>query len=490
MKVAIYVRVSTVEQAKEGFSIAAQKQRLQAYCESQNWDIVGYFVDEGISAKNVKRPELQRMIEFIKQGTIDTVLVYKLDRLTRSVLDLYEMLKVFDKYNCKFKSATEVYDTTSAMGRMFITLVAALAQFERENLAERVSMGMSEKARQGKWTTHRPPFGYQLNDKGELEVVPDEAEVVNYIYESYLTKGGKTIARDLNKKIVEEGGITPRKANYWQDNGVLYILDNPIYIGTGRWHYRTHKENYFEIENMAPPIISEELYEKVKNMRKSRNKVHPRRATSPFVFSGIAKCGECGASLMGRYGSGTNADGTKNKKKRNYQCTKKHLGLCNSKGVSEKYIEGQFLHVLNSWDITKEAIEESNLEDHTDETEEQVSKLKIELKNIENRRKKWQYAWANDAINDDDFTSRMNEENTREESINEELESLQVQSHTPIVDNQSITEALTDLSSNWHVMSVDERKSFMQMFFKEFTVDRVNNKRSSDCVRIRDVKLH
>ncbi|GGD05089.1 recombinase family protein [Pontibacillus salipaludis] len=490
MKVAIYVRVSTVEQAKEGFSIAAQKQRLQAYCESQNWDIVGYFVDEGISAKNVQRPELLRMMEFIKQGTIDTVLVYKLDRLTRSVLDLYEMLKVFDKYNCKFKSATEVYDTTSAMGRMFITLVAALAQFERENLAERVSMGMSEKARQGKWSTHRPPFGYKVNDNYGLEVIPEEAELVKYIYESYLTKGAKSIAKELNKKIIEEGGITPRKSKYWQDTGISYILDNPIYIGTGRWHYRTHKENYFEIEDMAPAIISEELYEKVKSMRKNRSKVHPRRATSPFVFSGIARCGECGSTLMGKYGSGTNADGTKNKKKRNYQCTKKQQGLCDSKGVSEKYVEGQFLNVLSSWDITKEAIEESNPQDHTDDTEEQVSKLKRELKKIEDRRKKWQYAWANDAITDEDFTSRMNEENTREESITEELKSLQAQSQKPIVDNAAITEALTDLSSNWYAMSVDERKSFMQMFFKEFTVDRVNNKRSSDCIRIRDVKLH
>jgi len=491
MRVAVYVRVSTVEQAKEGFSIAAQKQRLQAYCESQNWDIVGYFVDEGISAKDLKRPELQRMMEFIKNGTIDTVLVYKLDRLTRSVLDLYEMLKVFDKYNTKFKSATEVYDTTSAMGRMFITLVAALAQFERENLAERVSMGMSEKARQGKWSTHLPPFGYKLNENGDLEIVPEEAELVNYIYEAYLTKGAKSITRDLNQRILEGNGMMPRKAKYWQDNVVLYILDNPIYIGTGRWHYRTHKENYFEIEDMAPPIISQELFEKVKSVRKNRSISHPRRATSPFVFSGIARCGDCGATLMGKYGSGTNPDGSKNRKKRNYQCNNKAKGLCNAKGISEKYIEGQFLNLLSSWDVTKEAKKES--QDHKqndDDVDKHITKLKNELGTIENRRKKWQYAWANDSISDEDFTNRMNEENKREDSIKDELNTLQDQIEKPALDNTSIMEALSDLSTNWHVMSVDERKSFMQMFFKEFTVKRVNNKRSPECVELKDVKLH
>ncbi|WP_412758910.1 recombinase family protein [Metabacillus fastidiosus] len=94
----------------------------------------------------MNRPNLKRMIKHMEQGLIDCVLVYKLDRLTRSVLDLYKLLEIFDKHNCKFKSSTEVYDTTSAIGRMFITLVAALAQFERENLSKRVRMDMEQKA--------------------------------------------------------------------------------------------------------------------------------------------------------------------------------------------------------------------------------------------------------------------------------------------------------------------------------------------------------
>lgn len=116
--VGIYVRVSTEEQAKEGYSIAAQKEKLKAYCISQGWANYKFYIDEGKSAKDIHRPSLELMLRHIEQGIINTVLVYRLDRLTRSVRDLYSLLDYFDKYNAVFRSATEVYDTGSATGRL------------------------------------------------------------------------------------------------------------------------------------------------------------------------------------------------------------------------------------------------------------------------------------------------------------------------------------------------------------------------------------
>ena len=121
MRCAIYARVSTEEQATEGYSISAQKKRL-AFLRSPRLGDYRLLYRRGFIRKNTKRPELQRMIEHIEKDIIDCVLVYKLDRLTRSVLDLYKLLEIFEKHNCKFKSATEVYDTTSAIGRLFITM--------------------------------------------------------------------------------------------------------------------------------------------------------------------------------------------------------------------------------------------------------------------------------------------------------------------------------------------------------------------------------
>src|SRR5690606_12605563 len=116
LKTAIYIRVSTEEQAKEGYSISAQLKKLKSFCISQNWEVVDVYADEGVSAKDTNRPELQRMIQDIKNGKINGVLVYRLDRVRRAVLRVYRLLEVFEKYGCKFKSATEVYDTTTAIG--------------------------------------------------------------------------------------------------------------------------------------------------------------------------------------------------------------------------------------------------------------------------------------------------------------------------------------------------------------------------------------
>src|SRR5690606_15009650 len=117
--------------------------------------------EEGKSAKDTNRPELQRMLSDAQDGRYDVVLVYRLDRMTRSVMDLYELLRTFEIYNIKFKSATEIYDTTTAMGKLFITIVAALAQWERENLSERVRFGMEELVRSGKWHGGPVPYGYR-----------------------------------------------------------------------------------------------------------------------------------------------------------------------------------------------------------------------------------------------------------------------------------------------------------------------------------------
>ncbi|MGZ7119966.1 MAG: recombinase family protein, partial [Methanobacterium sp.] len=200
MKVAAYVRVSTNEQAQEGYSIAAQKNRLEAYALSQGWEIVKWYVDEGESAKDLNRTDLTRMLKDVKLGIFDVVLVYKLDRLTRSVMDLYKLLDKFEEYNVKFKSSTEIYDTSTAMGRLFITLVSALAQWERENLGERVSMGMQQKAKEGKWTVANPPLGYVSNDS-VLSIHPSEAAIVKEIYSLYLSGMGMwKIAGNLNER--------------------------------------------------------------------------------------------------------------------------------------------------------------------------------------------------------------------------------------------------------------------------------------------------
>ena len=159
MNTAIYCRVSTEEQANDGFSIHAQKDKLTKYAEVNDWNIVDYYIDDGISGKNLTdRSEVLRLINDVRDGKIDNVLVYKLDRITRSVKDLIYLIELFDKYDCTFNSQTEKIDTSNAVGRMFVKIIGIFAEFERENLAERVTLGYEQKTREGNYTNCNGAF--------------------------------------------------------------------------------------------------------------------------------------------------------------------------------------------------------------------------------------------------------------------------------------------------------------------------------------------
>jgi len=280
MKCAIYVRVSTDEQVKEGFSIPAQKERLKAFCLSQGWEIVEEYIEEGWSAKNLERPIMQKMLKDIKRNNIDIILVYRLDRLTRSVLDLYNLLKTFDENNVSFKSATEVYDTSTAMGRLFITLVAALAQWERENLGERVRFGIEQMIDEGKKPGGHSPYGYHFDNNFKCTIIQNEAAIVNKIYNWYVNGYGyRTIMNRLN-----EMGVRPRLAKEWNHNSVRQILHNDMYIGVYRWGSKV-------IHNHHPSLIPETLFNAVKNKNKTKTTNSSRIGKYPLT--GIIKCGEC-----------------------------------------------------------------------------------------------------------------------------------------------------------------------------------------------------
>src|SRR5699024_3496804 len=287
MRTAIYVRVSTDEQAKEGYSISAQLNKLKAYCVSQNWQIENVYTDDGVSAKDTNRPQLRQMIKDIKEDKIDVVLVYRLDRLTRSVFDLYKLLETFDKYNCKFKSATEVYDTTTAMGRMFITIVAALAQWERENLGERVSMGMQEKALQGKYPGGRTAMGYEIVDD-KLEVVESEAHIIKTIFNMYVNGySANKIAKHLN-----ENKMYTRLNKKWYQDTITSTLRVITYTGA-------IERNGEMIENTHEAIIDKETFKLAQSQLKDRADREPASISSDYIFSGLIQCNDCGRNLHG-----------------------------------------------------------------------------------------------------------------------------------------------------------------------------------------------
>lgn len=484
MRTAIYMRVSTNEQVEEGYSLSAQKERLTAFVMSQGWDIAGYYVDEGISAKDMKREQLIRMIADVKKGLIDVVLVYRLDRLTRSVVDLHELLKVFDKYNCKFKSATEVYDTTTAIGRLFLTLVAALAQWERENLSERVSFGLTQKAIEGGWHGSAAPFGYDLINK-ELVINEDEAKTVREMFRLYINGlSDRNVAIHLNKN-----HMLTKNGHLWQDARVRYVLKNPLYAGTLRWGVRVNKENAFEVEGAFPAIISKETFEEAQKIRGKRNSFHGKQVSSDFIYSGILTCSRCGSPLKGVT---TTRKGTDRRK--NYMCRKVYLKECDLPMVSERIVEHNFIKYLKAaqFQFTSiEDVEESEIENLEEQfsNEKKQKKIQDDLDKLLTRKKKWQYAWANELLNDEEFKDRMNEENKKEKQLKEELKALEEITPSVKVDRQAILEMISDLIESWSNLTDKEKKQLLQNTVSSIVVEKVNEGKPLDRLTILEINF-
>jgi site-specific DNA recombinase len=264
-KTGIYIRVSTEDQAKEGFSINAQKEKLTTYSKINNWHDITYYIDDGLSGKNInERPNIIKLIDDVKNKKINNILIYKLDRLTRSVKDLINLIEIFENNNCSFNSITEKLDTSTAVGRMFIKIIGTFAEFERENLAERISFGYEQKTKEGNYTNTNGVYGYDYIN-GKIIINKKEKELINNIYNLYLNGYSMLqIANKLNKE------NTPTKRNgKWYQSTIKSILTNPLYIGKIR--YGLHKKHKsFQVLGKQEKIISINKFNKVQKIIKEK----------------------------------------------------------------------------------------------------------------------------------------------------------------------------------------------------------------------------
>jgi len=369
MESAIYCRVSTDEQAQEGFSIRAQEQKLKEFANVKDWSIFNLYIDEGISGKNItERPAINRMIDDIKAGHVKNVLVFKLDRLTRSVADLVCLMDIFNKHDCAFNSLMESLDTSTASGRMFIKIIGIFAEFERENIAERVRVGKERKSREG-YTNNSSfkSYGYNRKD-GELEQTINEAEAENVraIFEMYVNQGMSqhAIAKSFNmRKIASKGGCL------WTADTVKRVLTNCNYVGNVRYGMRSDK--YFEAAGKHEAIISEELYNAAQIMLNKNARTAPtKKPVEQNYFCSFLYCSECGEKL---YPSSTRYNRKKDGKGilHTFHCRNSKLGGgCNAKNVSAGKVETALIEYFARYD-------EEFISDSAEENEEQNEQKKL-----------------------------------------------------------------------------------------------------------------
>lgn len=230
-RIAVYRRVSTEDQAKQGFSLAAQLKRLRSYASAQGWIVAGEYVDDGYSGRDVKRPAYQRMIA--ERDLWDAILVLKIDRIHRNSRNFMAMMDDLRMSGKDFVSATESLDTATATGRFVADMLQRIAQLESEQTGERVHMGMRQAAEEGKFLGMSDPYGYRFDRKRRnLVVVPEEASVVRDIYRRYhddqATMQGITDA-------LNNAGVPTKRGKRWTKRQIFRILHCPLYSGTRHW---------------------------------------------------------------------------------------------------------------------------------------------------------------------------------------------------------------------------------------------------------------
>jgi site-specific DNA recombinase len=328
LKCAIYTRVSTDNQAEVDFnSCEAQKEKIHSFIKSQeNMEIFKVYSDPGFTGANINRPALTKLIQDIKQNKINAVISYKIDRLTRSPKDFYQLIELFEKYNVDFISVTERFDTTTPSGRLLRNIILTFSQFERELTSERTKDKMLQRAQKGMWNGGIVPFGYKAVDK-KLIIDKKRAEIVRDIYNSYIAN--QSVAKIASKLLT--GSIKDSKGLTLSKSRIFNILRNPIFTGKIKYDGKLLKGNH-------KPIISEDILDIAQKIHKKRvRKLHLYKKHS---LAGLVKCKECD-SFMTPCHTNKKREG-KTKRYYYYRCTstfKKEWNNCNTKQVSAKRLE-------------------------------------------------------------------------------------------------------------------------------------------------------
>lgn len=292
----LYLRVSTEEQAREGYSISAQRERLEAFAVSQSWVVAQTYNDEGFSGKDLKRPAMQKMIEDVEAGLGDVVLVWKLDRLSRRQQDVLHLIEdVFTPRKVGFRSATESFDTTTPAGMAMVGMLAVFAQLERATIIERTTFGYNQRLSEGKWAGSAP-YGYRYGRDGVLEPDAETADWLRSIYRQAID--GSSLDRIVDW-LIAKGSPPPFGRRAWYPSTVKIILHNRAYLGERRTRNGWIKSGH-------PSLIDEETWLDAQDAIESRRKGpgRPRRGeASPYLLTGLLFCGECGSRMVGHKNS-------------------------------------------------------------------------------------------------------------------------------------------------------------------------------------------
>ena len=489
LQTGIYVRVSTEEQAQEGYSIRAQEEKLRDYAKVKDWLVYKIYMDEGISGKNItERPAINEMIEDIKNGKVQNVLVFKIDRLTRSIVDLMHLIELFNTHDCAFNSLTESIDTQSATGRMFIKILGIFAEFERENISERVRTGFERKVKEGyTLATNIISYGYDRKKGEKIQTInEEEAVVVKEIFNMFLNNHmsyGK-IAKNLNGR-----NISTKNGSIWHGATIKHLLTNCNLKGYVRYATEDEKR-YFEVKGQHEPIISEEIYDEVQELIKKMSvKVYKKHPREDNCFSGIAFCGICGKKMIshGDY----KKDETGYTLPASYRCLNRKYGKCTNSDARHIKVEEAFIEYINNIQEfdTLDEVQLAMKQEIKNQNIELLNDLKKQYSKLERKEKEILDRYIQGNVDFDGYMLVKNGIDKEKKTVSGTISTIE-----DFVDEEITIKKehiIKSLKENWEHLSKSEKRQFVINFIEKIEVvnEREKGKREG-VVKVLNVEFN
>lgn len=392
----LYPRVSTDDQVREGFSLDEQEKEMKKLCMYKNYQIYKVYREEGVSAKNMNRPKFQEMMQDLKYGKINRIIVYKLDRLTRSIQDLEVICKLIEKYHCSLDSVSEEINTDTAMGVFFIRMTTILAQLEIERTSERTKFGLKGAAKNGHFCG-KAPIGYRKINK-ELVIDDLESEVVKEIFDDYVN--GLSVCT-ITKKLNNKNALNRN----WRTTTIDRMLSNYIYCGDYLYGKRAKNMKPIHLENICPAIIDKETFKMVQTQKERNLKNYTRKHT--YVYMQKIVCSKCNKIMGG------SSSTSKNKPTQiYYKCN-----CCNTR-INEKKIEKPLMLFLNDMLDYYLLIDNNFKSFFNEDLSIEIDKCNKMLDKCNRKLKKIKEAYLDDLIDKDEFI-------TEEKAIKSQINDLE-----------------------------------------------------------------
>jgi len=469
MDTGIYGRVSTEEQVKEGYSVRGQVQKLRDYARIKDWSVHDVYVDEGISGKNItERPAVNRLIEDVKSGKVKNVLVFKIDRLTRSTSDLIYLVDLFNEHGCAFNSLMESIDTQTASGRMFLKIIGIFAEFERENIAERIILGRERKVKEGySLCSYISSYGYDRPKGQKIQSInEEEAQVVREIFDWYAKQGVSIteIARRLNMR-----GVPTKQDNKWTTQGVRNVLMNSNYVGLVRHRYMEGERGYTE-EGQHEPIISQELFDKAQHLLTKKPRISPKRQPrEENYFAGFLVCAQCGYKMYTHNLFRTLKDGTVNFLG-NYGCGNTTVGECNASEMSAIKLEQAFKEYIAriaEFEVDN-TIELKEQEEEKQKQQALIVSYEEKLRQIEAKAREALDFYVNSVFTVDEYRRVKSRLDDDKQTICAELDRLRMETEEIVDDTIEIAKKIHE---NWEGLSHKDKRMFLMQFVEKIVVE-------------------